>query len=44
MSPLLHFCTSCMHAQSCLTLLQPHELYAAHQAPLSMGILQTGVL
>ena len=27
----------CSVAKSCLTLLQPHDMTVAHQAPLSMG-------
>ena len=27
----------CLVSKSCLTLLQPHGLYVAHQAPLSIG-------
>ena len=34
---VLVYCCCCLVAKSCLTLLQPHGLYIAHQAPLSKG-------
>ena len=39
----LTLCTVLSHS-AVSDFLQPHELYAAHQASLSMGILQTRIL